>query len=308
MSKLIRRTAVLVKPEAVSGVAEVPTGAANAIQVRNLNHTPIEMEVEDRELVRAYLGNSDKVIVAGWTKLDFEVELAGSGTAGTKPAWGVLMRTCGFGETDGASDVVYAPIGTGFETATIYVNVDGVLHKMPFCAGNVAFSLDARKIPFMRYSYTGLFLPVIDDPVPAAVYTAFKKPVPVNKANTTLSLHGVSAVVENLQVDMKNEVAYRNLINHEGVSINDRKPDGSISLEMTSVATKDWLSAIGNGATGALAMVHGTVAGNIVEIAAPTTQLFTPRYANSQGIAMLQANMVFAPGSSGNDEFTLTVK
>lgn len=308
MPKLIRRTAVLAKIEVTSGVDPVPTGAANAILVRNVTITPIEQEVESRELVRAYLGNSDQIIVASWTKVEFEVELAGSGTAGTAPAYSPLLQGCGFAEADGASDVVYTPVGTGFKTLTFYINVDGVLHKMPYAAGNVAFSLDARKVPFMKFTFMGLFLPVIDDAAPTAVYSAFQKPVAVNKANTTLSLHGYAGVVESLQVDMKNEVPYRNLINFEGVTVNDRKPDGSISMEMVAVGTKAWLTSIAAGTTGALAFAHGTVAGNIVEIAAPMVQLFSPRFANSQGIQMLQANMVLLPGGSGNDEITITVK
>lgn len=308
MPKLIRRTAVLAKIEVTSGTDPVPTGASNAILVRNVTITPIEQEVESRELVRAYLGNSDQIIVAAWTKVEFEVELAGSGTAGTAPAYGPLLRGCGFLETDGASDVVYTPVGTGFETLTFYINVDGVLHKMTYCAGNVAFSLDARKVPFMKFSFMGLFLPVTDAAAPTAVYTAFQKPVAVNKANTTLSLHSYAATVETLQIDMKNEVPYRNLINFEGVTVNDRKPDGSLSMEMVSVATKAWLTSIAAGTTGAMQMVHGLVAGNIVQIDAPTVQLFSPRFANSQGIQMLQANMVMLPGGSGNDEITITVK
>ena len=143
------------------------------------------------------------------------------------------------------------------------------------------------------------------DPTPT--YTAFKKPVPVNNQNTTVSLHGYSAVVETLQADMKNEYPYRNLIGFDGVTINDRKPDGSISLEMVSVAAKDWFASIAAATTGALQVVHGTVAGNIVQIDAPAVQLVSPKFADSQGIQMLQANLLFMP-VSGNDEITITVK
>jgi hypothetical protein len=130
----------------------------------------------------------------------------------------------------------------------------------------------------------------------------------VNKANTTLTLHGYAAVVEKLQADMKNEVPYRNLINVESVTLNDRQPDGSISMEMVPVATKDWFTSIRNGTLGTLSVVHGTAAGNIVELSAPTVQLFNPRFSDSQGICMLDTELVFAPGASGNDEIVIKVK
>lgn len=310
MPKLMRRAVVLAKNEATSGTDPVPTGALNAILVRNLMPTPVEMQVESRELIRPYLGNSDQIIVSKNFKVEFEVELAGAGAPGTVPKYGALLRGCAFSETVAAGvSVTYAPVSTGMETLTLYVNIDGVLHKSVYVAGSVAFSLDAGKSPFMKFSFTGLFVPVADAAAPSPTYTGFQKPVAVNKANTpTFTLHGFAAVMQSLQCDMKNEVPYRNLVNTESVSVTDRKPDGSVSMEAVSVATKDWWSSIVSGTTGALQLIHGTAAGNTVQLDAPTVQIFQPTFADSQGVQMLQANLVFLPGASGNDELTLTVK
>lgn len=307
MPKLMRRAVVAFKQEVTFGVDPVPTGAANAILVRDLSVTPIEQELASRDLIRPYLGSSENLPVSNHFMVEFSVELAGSGTAGTAPAWAPVLMACGFGEADGASDVVYTPKSTAFTSGTLYVNIDGVLHETNGAAGNVAFSMDARSIPMMRFSFRGTYVPVIDAAALVPVYTAFRKPVPVNRQNTTLSLHGVSAVVETLQLDMKNEYPYRNLIGYDGVTINDRKPDGSLSMEMVSAGTKDWFASIAAATTGALEIVHGTVAGNIIEIDAPAVQLVSPRFADSQGIQMLQANLLFMP-VSGNDEITITVK
>ena len=72
------------------------------------------------------------------------------------------------------------------------------------------------------------------------------------------------------------------------------------------MATKDWWTSIKNVTTGALALVHGTTAGNKVQIDAPNVQLITPQYQDQDGIAMLQCGLVFAPGASGNDEIKIT--
>lgn len=307
MPQRMRLAIIAFKPEVTPGLDPTPTGAANAILVSDFSVTPIEQELASRDLVRPYLGSSENLPVSNHFMVEFSVELAGSGTAGTAPAWGPLIKSCGFAENDGASDVVYTPVSTGFITGTLYVNIAGVLHESNYCAGNIAFSLDARGIPKARCSFRGRYVPVVDAAALVPVYTAFKKPVPVNNQNTTVSLHGYAAVVETLQIDMKNEYPYRNLIGFDGVTINDRKPDGSISLEMTTVAAKDWFASIAGATTGALQIVHGTVAGNIIQIDAPAVQLVSPRFADSQGIQMLQANLLFMP-VSGNDEITITVK
>lgn len=310
MPKLIRRTAVLAKLETVIGTDATPTGAANAILVRNVAITPMEQQVEDRALVRAYLGKSDQIIVSRYSKVEFEVELAGAGAAGTAPKYDALLQACGYLPTVAAGvDVTYSLLSTGFKTITLYINVDGTMHKLTGAAGSVALSLDAGKVPFMKFSLMGLFNTVTDAAVPSAVYSGFIKPLAVTKANTpTFTLHGYAAVMESLQIDLKNEVPYRNLVNTESITLTDRMPEGSVSMEAVSVATKDWWATIDVGTTGALQMVHGITTGNIVQIDAPTVQIFSPKFGNSQGVQMLQANLVFLPGGSGNDELTIKVK
>lgn len=308
MPQLMRNAVVLYKQEVTYGTDPTPTGAANAILVRDLDPTPMEQELASRDLIRPYLGNSEDIPVARHMAVSFSVELAASGTAGTAAPIGPLLMACGFAEADGASDVVYTPRSSGFNSGTLYVNIDGVLHEANGCMGNVAFSLNARSVPMARFTFRGLYVPVIDASALVPNYTAFKKPLPINKQYTTLTLHGHAAVVEALQIDMKNEFPYRNLIGYEGVTINDRKPDGSLSMEMVKVATKNWFSTIDQVTTGALQLVHGITPGSIVQIDAPNVQLVQPRFADSQGIQMMQANLKFNPGAAGNDEITITFK
>lgn len=309
MPKLERKKALAFKIETTPGTDSVPTPAADAALVRNFTWNPMQMTLEERDFVRAYLGNSENIPVAKWGEIEFDVELAGAGTAGNAPKWGLLLRGCGFDETlDPGVDAVYAPVSEGFETLSIYGHLDGLLHKSVYSMGNVRLTTDANKIPYFRFSFRGLYLPVTDAAAWTPVYTGWTKPIAVNKANTTGSLHGVQAKIEALTLDMKNQVEYRNLINEESVNITDRKPDGSISFEMTTVATKDWLGTILATGTGALNVVHGTAAGNIVEIGCPTVQLVEPRYQNSQGVMMLQSNLRLVPGTSGNDELVITAR
>lgn len=99
MPQLVRKRSILAKIESVYATDPTPTGAANAILVKNLNINPLSPTVVGRDLIRPYLGEFDQLIANKHVEIDFEVEIAGSGTAGTAPAYGPLLRACGLSET-----------------------------------------------------------------------------------------------------------------------------------------------------------------------------------------------------------------
>ena len=94
----------------------------------------------------------------------------------------------------------------------------------------------------------------------------------------------------------------------EFVRITDRKPAGSVLMEAVKVADKNWWSSIQSATNGALELVHGLTAGNIVEVDAPNVQMYSPTYQDQDGILMLSAQMAMTPGATGNDELVLTFR
>lgn len=313
MSLLTRKRTILAKIEAVYGTDPVPTGAANAILVSDLTLTPLDSELASRDLVRPFLGNSEQLPVAVSAQAEFAVEIAGSGTAGTAPAWGPLLRACAFAETlfiapDPTPRAEYLPVSAGIESVTIYVNVDGVLHKLLGARGTVRMEMNARSIPRFRFTFRGLFVAIADGAAPAVTLTAWQKPLPVNKGNTSgLSLHGFAGgVMSELSIDVANSVVFRSLVGQELVAITDRQSSGSISLEAVTVATKDWWTSAKDAATGAFSILHGLTAGNKIKVDAPAVQLLSPQYQDLDGIQMLQMQMGFQPTTAGNDELKIT--
>lgn len=311
MALLYRKRIVLAKIETTYGTDPTPTGAANAILVRNLDVTPIDIEYASRDLVRPYLGISEQLVGGRNVKASFEVEMAGSGAAGTAPAYGPLLRACGLSETISAGvSVTYAPVSTSFESVTIYVNVDGVLHKITGARGTVSLEMTAKAIPVYRFEFTGLYQAVVDGAAPTPTYTGFITPLPVNATNSSgFALHGYSALMQSLSMALGNEVVYRNLVAQESVIITDRQATGQVTIEAPTIAQKDYFTAVTSVTLGSLALTHGTTAGNKVEIAASSTvQVTSPTYQESDGIAMLQMNLNFIPTGSGNNELSIVVK
>jgi hypothetical protein len=306
MPLLERKRVILAKTESTYGTDPTPTGVADAVLVRNLSVTPQDADFTNRDLVRPYLGRSEQLPSGIRAMIEFEVEMAASGTAGTAPAYGSLLKACGLGETVVAvTSVTYAPVSTNFSSVTIYYNNDGVLHKMTGCRGTVSLSMRVKDIPVFRFSFTGIYQAVTDTAAPTPTYTAYKTPLPVTNANTTpFTLHSFSGIMSELTIDVANSVTHRTLVGgSESVLITDREPVGSVIIEATTVAQKDWWTIARNGTLGGLAITHGTVAGQKVQVASSTVQLTRPVYQDMDGVTMLQMGMNFVP-STGNDELS----
>lgn len=313
MSLLTRKAVILAKIETTEGTDAVPTGAANSIQVGNLQPRPLSAEFVDRTNYTPYLGEPGSVLAVKSGELSFEVEIAGAGAAGTAPKYGPLLRACGMAETISAGiSAIYAPVSSGFESLTIYYNKDGVRHKLLGARGTVVLGFNAKQIPVYRFRFIGQYGAAADAAEAGVVYTGFQAPLAVNNVNTpTFSLHAIAdtaAPLQSLEVDLGNTLVYRALVGAEAAKITDRKSRGSLSFEETTVTVKDWWTAIGNGTLGALQLVHGLNAGNIVQIDAPQVQITEPQQADSDGIVMLNTSLRIRPTSAGNDELTITVK
>lgn len=308
MPLLTRRRTILAKTETTYGVDPTPSGSANAILIRNLNVTPLNAEVVSRDLVRAYLGNSEQLIASKHVQLDFEVEMAGSGTAGTAPAYNVLLKACGLAEVDGVSDVVYSPVSSGFGSATIYFNIDGVLHKVTGARGNVEFTIGARTIPTMKFTFTGIYNAPSDAALPAVDYSAFQTPLAANTSNTTgFEFFSFAGVLESLSLNLGNSINYRSLIGSESVIMTDRMVSGTAVFEAPLTASKDFFAAALASTLGNLTITHGTTAGNKFKIDSTRIDIANPTYTDNNGIHMLSVPFVAVPSSAGNDEISFTV-
>lgn len=308
MPLLERKQALLAKIETTYGVDSVPTGAANAMLVRALSATPMQLEAEARALYLPYLGNDEDIVAAFYGMLDFEVEVAGAGALGTAPKYGPLLRGCALAEVVTAGvKVSYTPVSAGFESLSLYFHLDGLLHKMLGARGDVELQLNAKSVPVFKFKFMGLFIPVTDTVLPTAVYTGFVKPLAVNKANTTYAVHAISTPMTKLSVALKNDVKYRNLVGYEGVDIVDRAPTGDVEFEATLMATKNWFNVARDVVTDVMSVTHGTVAGNTVFVTAPKTQITSPKYGQTDGISMLNTGLKFLP-NLGNDELLIEVR
>jgi hypothetical protein len=307
MPLLSRKRLILAKSEATYGTDSTPAGA-DAVLVRNLEITPLESDVVSRDLIRPYLGNSEQLLANKRVSITFQVELAGSGTAGTAPRYGSILKACGLSETVVATtSVTYAPVSTGFSSATIYFNNDGVLHKATGCRGTFSIGCNLNEIPTIDFTMTGIYNAPTDTAAPVVTYSNQATPLIFKEGNTSgFSLLGYSGCLMNVSFDMANDVIHRELVGcTRQVLITNRAPSGTAVIEAPTIAQKDYFTIAENNTTGSLTFAHGTTAGNIVTFTAQKVDIGQPTYSDSDGIQMLNLPYVAIPTSAGNDEVGL---
>ena len=306
-AKLMRKMAILALVETVVGTGVVPL-AANAMLVSDVTLTPIEGDVVERNNIRPFFGSSGSTLVTEYQKMAFSVELAGVAAAGDLPGVTDLLRACAMSATNQAgAKTVFAPVTDGIESVTIYGNVDGTLYKMHGARGEVDFSTDAKAIPKWKFEFTGSFVPAIDAPLPAVDYSAFVAPLGVNKANTKLSVDGLSVACSAFSFKCGNQVVKRDLMNVDTVEITDRKSTGSVTFENTSVAAKDWIGLARASAIVPIALKHGQGTTNTVSFKSARAQVGKPTFNDSDGVQMVTIPLSFIPSDAGNDEWSIEI-
>jgi Phage tail tube protein len=305
----MKKLVLVAMAQSAKGTPASPVVGTNAILCRGLTPSIIEGKAVERQLIRGAKGNFGSLWVSEHRMFEFEVELAGSGTAGTAPKFAPLLLGCSMSQTVSAGvSVVYAPTASVGTYLTLMAYLDGVLFKMTDAIGTVAFTLNAEEIPVMKFSFTGTYETMTDVTFPAGIsFSGFVDPLTVGKINTpTFTLDGIALVMKSFGIDLANKVTWRNWVGDSGAKSPDRTPVGNMAVEMTSVATKNWGEAVRLGTEMPVVLNHGVNAGNIVSLTGPKLQINAkPTISDDEGIALLNCTFAVKP-NAGNDEIALT--
>lgn len=305
-----RKKVLLAKIETTYGVDATPTGAANAVLTRDLAIELFQGNTEEIDYDRQFMGNGKQIYTGPHSRLSFTVDAQGSGAAGTAPAWGPLLRACGFAETVNAGvDVQYAlKSDTPFSSLSMYFYLDGELHKVLGARGTVTLDLSKESLPKMNFTFTGLRVAPASGSATGVSNSGWIEPTPVNKAETLVCTLDTFAIqMESLNVDVGNNIVYRNLPGLEEVVQSDRSSNGSVSFEKPDLSSKNYDAVIAAHTSVALAVEHGSVAGKKFRIDGKC-QMVNPQFADSDGIVMMNADLRFVPTDTGNDELKITSK
>ena len=318
MSRLTKKTVILVKVETTAGTDAVPTGTLNAIQVANMSITPVDAKMVTLNTITPWFGGSRDLTATSCVKISFDVLLAGSGTAATAPAWGALLLGCAMAESTGLvtpARVEYDCVTDSLKTVTIYYYHDGVLHKALGCMGSPKLSAKSGEAPKFTFDFTGI------DGIPTAtanataVLTAWKTPATITKANVTDVLLGCTYAAgvltggtsynsSGLTLDWGNSVAFSPLLSQEQIVLSDRAVKGALELDLTAAQEVTQIAAVKANTLTSMGFTIGTATGNKIMLYAPAVQFKNPKKVDFNGQILIGLDMALLP-VAGNDEIKL---
>jgi hypothetical protein len=308
---LTRKKFLIAKIESTYGTDPSPVGGSDAVQVTNLEVTPIESDNVQAATYQGFLGNPTRgtLVANKRVSVTFDVELAGSGTAGTAPAFGPLLKACGLSETLVTStSATYAPVSSSFSSATIYCFYDGTRHKITGARGTVSFNLTAGQFAVASFQFIGIYN-APDGTALSGSFTVANQAaaIEVNDTNmTTATFHGVtSARIESFDLALNNELLYKETASSQEVLITNRAPGGTAVIEAPAVGTTDYFAKAVATATGSTSLVLGATPGNIVTLNAAQTDITGCSYADTNGVIALSMPFLALPTTAGNNETTL---
>ena len=309
------------KLETNYGVAEALTRVDAILVAGDLEITPLAGETVSREINYPYFGAAGEIPVNSHQTVGFKVEATGSGVPHTAPAYGSLLRACGFAETITANTagggapsngfVTYNPISANIESLTIGFNIDGQHYTLTGAVGTVNFTGGANVIPYLEFTFTGLWnAPTTVAQIANPDFTDFALPMVGSNLNTPeFTLFGNSDMgLTTYNADIANEIEHREIIGAANqVILIDRAANGSVTVDAPRVADLDFVSNARNATEGTFRITHGSIAGRIFQLDAPKVRALPPTVAESSGIQQWTAALSFIP-DTGNDELIVTVR
>lgn len=267
------RSQLAAKIEDTEGAA-MDMANTEAVLASNVKFDP-DIEVEELDLQSSSLSPFAAVAGARKARMTFECPLKGSGTAGTAPEIGVLLKACGFGETVVAdTSVTYAPASASIPSVTIAKYTDGKKYLMAGARGTFEIQLRAGKPGIIAFDFLGTALADADDALLASVTYQSTLPKPFQSASFTIDSY--AAIVESIMIATGNQLELRPDVNsvqgYKSAVISKRLMTMKLNPEDVLISVKDFWAAWEAGTLVAFTAALTGAAGNITTITAPKVQ------------------------------------
>ena len=302
-------TQLAAKVEAAEGTKETLANT-DAVLVSNIKFSP-DIERAARDCLRGTLSRDPSVSGKQKATISFDVEMKGSGTAGTVPDYGKLIKGCGYSETiSGGVSVTYKPATNSLSNSmTLGIYMDGVIARIWGARGNVKGSMNNGKPGILSFEFQGAAFEAVDGALLAGVsYTTI---IPPAFINASLLLDAYAAICSKVDFDTANALALRESINAPSgflsCLLTGRNPKGSMDPELPLVASYDFFGKWKTPATlGSLSLAATGAGGNIVTVSFPKVRYAKIASQDRNGIRNLGLDFE-ACLSAGDDEISIVL-
>jgi len=192
------------------------------------------------------------------------------------------------------------------KSAVLYFYQHNILHKMLGCKGSLSLDLKVNEYAKIKFEFTGIYAGPVDTVIPAS--PTYNSTLPPVYQSALFTLDSYAAIISNLKLDIKNEIAKRVDANAAtGILeyyVKGRTITGECDPEVPSLDVYNFWSKWDNSTQVHLVTTLGASSGNQVVIDAPQVVFETPKYADREGLLTHALSMMLC-ASVGNDEITL---
>jgi hypothetical protein len=310
MPLLTRKSLLTFAPEATYNTA--PSTGYIALEVlRDPDVAPLVADRAARETVRPWLGADRQRLINRRVTASFDCYMAGSGTAGTAPAFGGLLLSCFMSEAIVANtSTTYTLAHSGVSgSSTIRWHTDGIRHQITGARGNLTMSMAAGEYGLFKFEMQGIYSQPTEVSLPSATFTNQAAPVEISASATTgVSINSVARCMSEFELNIGNELVYENLAGcSEQIEINSRNPEGRIQVEstmLTGTGSQNVYALAEGSALVPIGWTHSGGAGSIITMSLPNCDINEPSLTDRNGKQFM--DIPFAPiATSATSELSL---
>jgi len=294
---------VLAKIEGTYGSDPTPTTASNFIAVHNVSVTP-NITFNDTMAQDGSLSARAGTLGQKYIDVSFDHELQVNNSSVATPPCDPLLLSCGY--TDTASNGVYLPRTTGFQSCTLYVYQEDVLWQVHGARGEVTWNLQAGKPAILSFKMTGLYETPSDTTFPTSWTDNGGSPLVA--MGGTFAWNAENPCIENFSFGLGNTVApFPCMADTHGIGsvrITNRLGEGSFDPEMVASTDIDYFTPLEAGTQTAFTytLSNSTVD---VDISIPKAQLMNATPGDRAGNFIYQVPFR-CTRNSGDDEISIT--
>ena len=235
----------------------------------------------------------------------FQIEVKGSGTAGTLPKWAEQALIASGFKDDGTGVLNPIIALADQKPATIGIYEDGLLKKLRGAMANATIEGEFGKRALISFEFSGIWVAPSDmgtEPAPTLPSES-----PLRVAAATFNIASAAKKISNFSLDLGNDIQMRpSVADESGLAhayLADRAPTISFDPEADLVANDDVFGDWIGGTEAALSINLGSTSGNQVGISGDRLQYIDPQETTRQGMIAHEMSAQLN-AASGNDEIS----
>lgn len=305
---------ILFEREVTYAVDPSPTASDNALLTRGFTSKAIEVDVVERGLDLPDVGSTRGLHGNGRKRANFGIEIAGSGAVDAAPAWMEILQCCGMTAPAVTADTKVEQkmlaAGAAVSSGTMYDWYNNQKRVGLGGRGTFGWDFTAGAVPFWTLDFLFL-LPaanqIVQNSFTKPTLTRWTEPVLVNTANTDFTLDGHALALSSFTGAANAVIDLRNLVGGNYVKRANHAITGRIVGEAPDVSAKNHFATLQSGDHVPVELIHGIVAGNIVELASDHLEIVSIDITEQGDVPMIEIDYKLNI-STGQDDILITTK